>query len=169
MAEIRAASAFCGAGAWAVLRNGRGSPRARARSLSAACGSDRHDVRAGRRRRWRWRALVEPRGGEQGAQRVGAGFRQSKGKRHQHEAAGQVLHSIADPQPAVGSEPLEQDGAADHRHQRADREHDADRAIDAAGDPALDDKGDPADAEQQPCRLAPGHAFVEDERGEQRG
>ena len=55
----------------------------------------------------------------------------------------------------MGAEPLEQDRAADQRDQRRRGEQPIPTALIAAGpEPALDDDGDAADAEQKPGRLA---------------
>ncbi len=104
--------------------------------------------------------------GERGKQAPGRGDLadrlEGEGEGQQRQATRHVLDAIADPEPAVRRQPLEQDGPADERHQGRKRERNADRAVGAAGNTALHDKRDPGDPEQQPDRLAPVHPLAQE-------
>ena len=68
--------------------------------------------------------------------------------------------------PPFGSQALEQNGPADQRHQRRDREGDADGIINSAADPALDDEGNTTDPSSSPAVFRPGHPLVQEYRSE---
>ena len=93
-----------------------------------------------------------------------------EGQRHrrQHDAGGEILHAIADPQASLRREQLEQNGAGDDGGERGQREHDAVQRVGADRQAVPDDQGHADDAEQEAARLAPGHAFAEQQRGEAR-
>ena len=57
----------------------------------------------------------------------------------------------------------------DQRDEAAGHEQDADEALGAAGDAAVDDIGDAADTEREPDRLAPRQHLAEHQGREQRG
>ena len=97
-----------------------------------------------------------------------ARIRKREGDRRQHDAGGEILDAVADPEAALGRKQLEQDGAGDDGGERGQREQDAVQAVGPDRHAMPDDEADADNAEQQAEHLAPGQRLAEEHRGEGR-